>query len=130
MKMSYILSGSYFAGLDRSINSPKSNQDRWKNNSDYETLAYTQLLNCKMFDDALLIQLLYSLSLDPEKLSMLIQSNFNKDEFLCYQNYKTGEKSKIFLDDCLIWFMLISSTLKESLVLTSIFTKENQEMER
>ena len=28
MEMSYILPGSYFAGLDRSINSPKSNQDR------------------------------------------------------------------------------------------------------
>ena len=79
-----------------------------------------------MYDDALLIQLLYSLSLDPEKLSMLIQSNFSKDEFLCYQNYKSGEKSKIFLDDCLIWFMLISSTLMESLVLTLIFTKKSR----
>ena len=28
MEMSYILPGSYFTGIDKSINSPKSNQDR------------------------------------------------------------------------------------------------------
>ena len=68
--------------------------------------AYNKLIRLRMYDDALLIQLLYSLALCPEDLSMLRHEGVDKKGFLNYVDFKTGEYHKIYIDDKIVLFML------------------------
>ena len=106
MNMSYWLPESYFNSLDKPIPFINNNKDEVKISSKDVVSAYTQLIKLKMFDDALLIQLLFSLSLDAENLSMITHVNVDINGFINYKDYKNSEWSKILLDDHLICFML------------------------
>ena len=76
-------------------------------NIEVDTIAaYNQLLSFEQYDDALLLQLLYSLSLHPNNLCMLKFDDVDKDGFIHYIDFKTGKNSKILLDDDLICFAL------------------------
>ena len=74
---------------------------------DVDTIAaYNQLLSLEQYDDALLLQLLYSLSLHPINQCMLKFNDFDKDGFIHYIDFKTAKDSKILIDDDLICFIL------------------------
>ena len=68
--------------------------------------AYKLLIKCEKYDDALLIQLMYSLSLDPDTLCMLKHENVDDDGILVYRDYKTNKNKRIRLDDKTIAFTL------------------------
>ena len=56
--------------------------------------------------DAILIQLLYSHAIIPANLSLLKHENVDKQVFISYTFIKTMRKSKIYLDDKIVYFML------------------------
>ena len=67
--------------------------------------AYKLLINCEKYDDSLLIQLIYSLSLDPDTLCMLKHENVDGG-ILVFIDYKTNKNKRIRLDDKTIAFTL------------------------
>ena len=74
--------------------------------------AYLSLIKSKKYDDALLIQLLYSLSLDPDTLWMLKHGNVDEEGILSYRDYKTSKIKRIRLDNKTISFSLFLIELK------------------
>ena len=68
--------------------------------------AYKLLIKCEKYDDALLIQLMYSLSLDPDTLCKFKHGNVDDDGILAYRDYKTNKNKRIRLDDKTIAFTL------------------------
>ena len=59
-----------------------------------------------MYDDVLLIQLLYSLALRLEDLSILKHEGVDKKGFLNYVHFKRGAYRKIYIDDRIALFIL------------------------
>ena len=68
--------------------------------------AYKSLIQLKQYDDALLIQLMYSFALDPDTLCMLKYGNVDSDGVLSYRNCKTNKNKRIKLDNKTIAFIL------------------------
>ena len=106
MLFNYHLPLNYYDKLNQiKINSYSSKEKVSKIEVD-TIAAYNQLLSLEQYDDALLLQLLYSLSLHPNNLCMLKFDDVDKDGFIHYIDFKTGKDSKILLDDDLICFIL------------------------
>ena len=68
--------------------------------------AYRELIGLKIYDDALLIQLLYSFSLNPATLCMLTFENVDKEGILHYKDFSLNSQHKIRLDEKTIEFTL------------------------
>ena len=71
MRVSYNLPIEYSKKLDFILIIPSQEPDQWKVTNNQVVTAYKQLIKFKMYDEALLIQLLYSLSISPAYLSLL-----------------------------------------------------------
>ena len=71
MRVSYNLSIEYSKKLDFIQIISSQEPDQWRVTNNQVVTAYKQLIKIKMYDDALLIQLLYSLSISPAYLSLL-----------------------------------------------------------
>ena len=84
---------------------PSPNSENLRVTNNQVVSAYNQLIKLKMYDDALLIQLLYSLAISLANLSLLKHENVDKQGFISYTDIKTRRKSKIYLDDKIVCFM-------------------------
>ena len=71
MRVSYNLPIEYSKKLDFIQIISSQEPDQWRVTNNQVVTAYKQLIKIKMYDDALLIQLLYSLSISPAYLSLL-----------------------------------------------------------
>ena len=71
MRVSYNLPIEYSKKLDFIQIIPSQESDQWRVTNNQVVTAYKQLIKFKMYDDELLIQLLYSLSISLAYLSLL-----------------------------------------------------------
>ena len=91
--------------------------------------AYQVLINTKKYGDALIIQLIYSFSLDVDTLCLLKFSNVDRERFISYENLKTRKQKKILQDNKTIEFILFLIEYKGSKDKYFIITNRKLEKE-
>ena len=112
MNSSYYLPKDFFEHLNLIKDSSNIHKIITKVANNDVISAYNKLIRLRMYDDVLLIQLLYSPALCPEDLSMLRHEGVDKKWFLNYEDFKTREYHKICIDDKIVLFMLDYTNFK------------------
>ena len=102
LKSAYNLSDNFFNGIysDKPYRNPIS--EKKSMSAQDVARVFKELVMHKLYDDAFLLQLMYSLSLSPETLEMLIYENVDMDGYLTYRDESSNKPCKIRLDDDII----------------------------